>query len=544
MACSVRFSSVLWLALATSLGSPCIAHAQLGFNEQNTLSPWQVQTPAPSTAISVDSKPVPHAIEEAIDVMPETTSPVRTVDLTSAPDDIWQRIRLGFGMPDLNNDLVTERQVWYLSRPSVLKSLLNRGRRYLYYIVDELERRGMPTELALLPMVESAYNPMAYSRAHASGLWQFIPSTGRSYNLTQNSWVDERRDIIASTKAALDYLQNIYEMHGDWHLALASYNWGEGAVGRALQKNQAAGRPMEYQYLNMPGETRYYVPKLQALKNIISRPELFNLALPEIPNRPYFSTVDLPSQIDLVTAARLAETPLEEFVALNPAHKRPVIRGGENGLSVVVPSDKVNTFLSNLENLEPSDKGMRTYTLQPGEKIDQVAKRFNVPLPRLLQANSLSRYSFVTAGDTLVIPNSKTPDLTPLENLPQFRAPAVAEPPKTKTVYVIKNGKKVAVKVEVAPSHAKDKAHPDKASTHASASSAKDKTGKVAPLKEAGKASSTANAKSATSNKSSASKSSASKPSSKPAGTVKATSSGTSKKPASDSKHATDKKKK
>src|SRR5574343_185131 len=288
MACSVRFSSVLWLALAMSLGSPCIAHAQLGFNEQNALPPWQVQTPAPSSPIAVESKSAPHAIEEAIDVTPETTSPVRTVDLTSAPDDIWQRIRLGFGMPDLNNDLVTERQVWYLSRPSVLKSLLNRGRRYLYYIVDELERRGMPTELALLPMVESAYNPMAYSRAHASGLWQFIPSTGRSYNLTQNSWVDERRYIIASTKAALDYLQNIYEMHGDWHLALASYNWGEGAVGRALQKNQAAGRPMEYQYLNMPGETRYYVPKLQALKNTISRPELFNLALPEIPNRPYF----------------------------------------------------------------------------------------------------------------------------------------------------------------------------------------------------------------------------------------------------------------
>jgi hypothetical protein len=162
-------------------------------------------------------------------------------------------MRRGFSMPDLNTELVTDRQIYYINRPGALRQIFTRSQRYLYYIVEELERRGMPTELALLPMVESAFNPMALSSAQASGLWQFIPSTGKSYKLEQNWWVDERRDVIASTNAALDYLQTIYEMHGDWHLALASYNWGEGAVGRAVARNRAAGLSAEYQHLNMPG---------------------------------------------------------------------------------------------------------------------------------------------------------------------------------------------------------------------------------------------------------------------------------------------------
>ncbi|HEY8856463.1 MAG TPA: transglycosylase SLT domain-containing protein, partial [Rugosibacter sp.] len=212
------------------------------------------------------------------------------IDLTVAPDDLWQRMRNGFTMPDLDNALVADRQAWYLNHPDFLRSVLNRGHRYLYHIVTELEKRGMPTELALLPFVESAYNPQARSSANALGLWQFIPSTGRNYNLKQNALFDERRDIIASTNAALDYLKYIYEMHGDWQLALASYNWGEGAVGRAIVKNLAKGLPGDYAHLSMPNETRYYVPKLQAIKNIVANPELFGFKLDPIPDQPYFQT--------------------------------------------------------------------------------------------------------------------------------------------------------------------------------------------------------------------------------------------------------------
>ncbi|HXJ52579.1 MAG TPA: transglycosylase SLT domain-containing protein, partial [Burkholderiales bacterium] len=163
---------------------------------------------------------------------------VRKVDRTAQADDLWQRVRQGFAMPDLDNDLVRKQTAYYASRPEYLQRMFDRSRIYLYHIVDELEKRNLPTELALLPMVESAFNPMAYSRAHASGLWQFIPGTGRRFELQQNWWYDGRRDIVESTKAALDYLTFLYEMHGDWHLALASYNWGEGAVARAIAQNR------------------------------------------------------------------------------------------------------------------------------------------------------------------------------------------------------------------------------------------------------------------------------------------------------------------
>ena len=170
----------------------------------------------------------------------------RMIDLITAPDDLWDRIRNGFAMPNLGTPLVLDRQIWYASRPTYIQRMVERSRLYLYHIVAELEKRGMPTELALLPMVESAFNPMALSSARASGLWQFIPSTGKNYNLKQNWWYDARRDIVASTTAALDYLQMLYDMHGDWHLALASYNWGENAVARAIERNRARGLPTDY----------------------------------------------------------------------------------------------------------------------------------------------------------------------------------------------------------------------------------------------------------------------------------------------------------
>lgn len=334
------------------------------------------------------------------------------IDLTVAPDNLWQRMRNGFGMADLNSPLVTGRQSWYLNRPDMLRRIFERGQRYLFHIVVELEKRGMPTELALLPMVESAYNPLALSSARALGIWQFIPSTGKSYNLEQNWWVDERRDIIASTDAALNYLQTIYEMHGDWHLALASYNWGENAVARAIAKNQAKGLPTDYTSLTMPAETRYYVPKLQALKNIVAQPELFGFNLAAIPNEPYFETVLKPGRMDVAIAARLAEMSIEDFILLNPAYHRPVMNSHQAG-PLVLPVGKVDTFNANLALHTAQDMPLsnwQTHTLKRGETLDKLAAQRGIDVTRLKQINGITTRTKVGPGLSLLVPRpgSKT----------------------------------------------------------------------------------------------------------------------------------------
>lgn len=361
-------------------------------------SPLPTATPPDATSLTL----TPPAVDEIRDDLP----PLAPIDLVTPPDNLWQRIRNGFGMPNLDSRLVADRQAWYLNRPEMLARIIERSRKYLYHIVDELERRGMPTELALLPMVESAFNPLAASPARALGMWQFIPSTGRNYKLNRDFWVDERRDIIASTSAALDYLQDVYEMHGDWHLALASYNWGEHAVARAVAKNQVKGLPTDYASLTMPTETRYYVPKLQALKNIIAQPELFGFQLDRVPNQPYFEKVDLARDIDISLAAKLAELPLSEFIALNPAYHRPLIRGDQDH-QLVLPTEKVQTFLSNLRRHEAQEKPLatwHTYRLKEGEKLDKVASRFNVSAARLKQLNGITNRTKIGPGLNLLVP--------------------------------------------------------------------------------------------------------------------------------------------
>src|SRR5690606_34687498 len=248
-----------------------------------------------------------------------------TVAGVSAPADLWDRIRRGFSMPDLDTDLVQDLVQWYASRPDYILRMTERSSKYLFHIVEELERRGMPTELALLPYIESAFNPQAVSSAKAAGMWQFMPATGTYFDLKQNVFRDDRRDVLASTRAALDYLQKLYGMFGDWHLALAAYNWGEGSVGRAIARNRKAGLGISYSELNMPAETRLYVPKLQAVKNIVNRPDVFSAELPLIENHPYFQTVDITRDIDVELAAKLADISVADFRALNPSQSRPVI---------------------------------------------------------------------------------------------------------------------------------------------------------------------------------------------------------------------------
>lgn len=324
------------------------------------------------------------------------------IDLTAPQNNLWRRIRNGFSIPDLRSPLVEDRQNWYASHPEYLDRIAERCRLYLHYIVDELEKRHMPMELALLPMVESAFNPMAYSPAQAAGLWQFIPSTGKSYNLKQNWWYDGRRDVIASTRAALDYLQFLYEMHGDWQLALASYNWGENAVAKAIERNRARGLPTEYSSLGMPLETRYYVPKLQALENIISNPKAFGIDLDPIPNRPYFAMVET-HDIDIDVAAKLAEMPLRDLVALNPAHKRRVILAVHSE-TLVLPAERVKTFQVNLERRSGPLMSWLPYRFKRGDKLAGLAQRHGITLQRLKDFNGITRHTRVVPGMTLLLP--------------------------------------------------------------------------------------------------------------------------------------------
>ena len=394
-----------------------------------------------------------------VELLPDPAQDVRdegpripVIDLTTPPDDLWQRMRNGFSMPDLDSPLVADRKAWYLNRPEPLKRIFERSRRYLHHIVEELEKRGMPTELALLPIVESSFNPLAYSSARALGMWQFIPATGKTYKLQQNAWFDQRRDIVASTSAALDYLQTIYEMHGDWHLALASYNWGENAVARAVAKNRARGMPTEYRHLKMPTETAYYVPKLQAIKNIVAQPEIFGLRLEPIPNQPYFGTVRLNDDVDIALAARLAEIPVEEFIALNPAYSRPVVPNQANS-PIVLPADKVQTFLANLQSHEAQDKPLSawvTHVLKKGEKLETVAKRHNLSLLRLKQLNGITPRTKVLPGLALLVPGNDAVGFDALAALlPQTPAtpPRAVKPKKGKGTKPGVRGKAPTAKV-------------------------------------------------------------------------------------------------
>ena len=348
--------------------------------------------------------------------------PLPKIDRTVPPQDLWQRIRQGFAIPDIDSPLVQRQTAYYAARPEYLQRMFDRSRLYLFHIVEEIEKRGLPTELALLPMVESAFNPMAYSRAHASGLWQFIPGTGRRSDLKQNWWYDGRRDIVDSTSAALDYLTAIYQMHGDWHLALASYNWGENAVGRAIAKNRAAGKPTDYQSLKMPPETRNYIPKLQALKNIIANPDYFHVTLEPIPNEAYFATYDRVVDIDVLLAAKLAEMPVEEFIALNPGFSRPLIRASMTP-RIVLPADKVDVFHENLAKLdEKSLVSWQTYYPKKGDTFESVAKKYSMTVAQLREVNGINPRNKVLPTMVVVPVEGST---TRLERMPIMYAPPI-----------------------------------------------------------------------------------------------------------------------
>jgi membrane-bound lytic murein transglycosylase D len=397
----------LLLALAAAIAGPALA-VDSSLHDPSLAAAEPERTGSTSSGVEV---------REVRDVGTRGAAPA------AGPTDLWERIRGGFAIPDLTGPLVVQRQSWYAQRPEQIRIIVERSRRYLFHIVEELERRGMPTELALLPMVESAFNPMAYSRAHASGLWQFIPSTGRNYNLEQNWWYDGRRDIMASTDAALDYLQALHEQFGDWHLALAAYNMGENGLARAIERNRARGKRADYESVAIPRETRYYVPSLQAFKNIVANPAAAGVALDPIPNAPYFVTVMLTRDIDLKVAAKLAEMPVDELVALNPAHNRPVVSAAV-APELVLPADRAEVFLMNLEGHVTPLSSWQVYTFKPGDRLEKIAGDHGISVERLRAVNGIRSRATPVAGQQLLVPEKGSAAAS--EPLPPIFTPPAA----------------------------------------------------------------------------------------------------------------------
>lgn len=355
--------------------------------------------------------------------------------------DVWARIRKGFAIPDLvDNQLVINQTLWYSSRPDYIGRTTKRASLYLYHVVEELEKRGMPTELALLPFIESAFNPQAYSTAKAAGMWQFIPSTGRDFNLKQNMFKDERRSVLASTDAALTYLQRLYGMFGDWQLALAAYNWGEGSVQRAIKKAEAAGVGTDFNSLSvyMPAETKNYVPKLQAVKNIIAAPDSYGITLVKVDNQPYFVSVAKTRDIDVKLAAQFAEMPMDEFKALNPQFNRPVITGSSN-TQILLPQSNAEKFKTNLGKWGHALSSWTAHKVTNArEKIEVIAARFHTTPQVIREVNNIPPKMVLKAGSTILVPRtdeSSQKDITQdvADNATMAMAPDV---PDSKKIHV------------------------------------------------------------------------------------------------------------
>jgi len=392
-----------WLRCLVALAA-CGAAAAFAQDEASEAPPVEppaaAQHPAPVTQPAL-----PDAFDDPDDVpMPDP--------------DLWHRIRMGFSLEPLDSPLVREQEDWYVSRPDYIKRFVDRGSLYLHYIVEQVEKRGMPTEIALLPVIESAFTPKAKSRAKASGIWQFMPRTGKNFGLKQDVWRDNRNDVIQATNAALSYLQRLHDMFNSWELALAAYNCGEGCVSRAIAYNQRRGLPTDLMSLKLPPETRMYVPKLIAVKNIVLSPPAYGIEIESIPDTPYFTTVQAPAKIDVKVAAKLAGMSEEDFVALNPAHNRPVAVASSGTNTLVLPVDKADLFQENLQNYDKPLVSWTQYQARRGESLDAIARRHGIGVGELRAANDTLRL------DKRGRLRSAGPVIVPIRNAKASPAPA------------------------------------------------------------------------------------------------------------------------
>jgi membrane-bound lytic murein transglycosylase D len=384
------------VAVALIAASPSISLAQGAVDGAGSMLVMDdhLSISFPDTLPAPASLPRQSRGNDALQLSPDT-------DLHQA--NLWQRIRNGFGMAEPDTPLVARQERWFAKQPDYVVRMSERARLYLYFIVQEVQRRGMPTEIALLPMIESAFNPTAYSPANASGMWQFIPSTGKHYGMQQNWWHDGRRDVISATNGALDYLQTLHDEFGDWELALAAYNCGERCVQHAQSRNRKHHKPTDFVHLRLPRETRNYVPKLIAMKHIIADPASYGIALADIPNQPYFAAIVPSRHIDVNLAAQLAGISLDDFKALNPGNSRPVILQ-DDSTRILIPAANADEFMANMENHDKPLVSWQAYQSRKGESLDKLAARFNTTTEQLRKANGLLRGTTVANGQQLLVP--------------------------------------------------------------------------------------------------------------------------------------------
>lgn len=325
----------------------------------------------------------------------------------SYPNDIWVRIRNGFALKGFDSRAVRYHEIAYTRHPKYIHRIIKRSRPYLYHIVEEVEHRGMPTEIVLLPLVESAFDPRAKSKSNALGLWQFIPATGDSYGLTRNKWYDDRRDIIAATRAALDYLQKLHSIFGDWKLALAAYNWGKTAVRRSLASNHEKGQPVSFHHIELPSETRNHVYKLLAVRNIVEAPEKYGVTLDAIPDEPYFAKIKIRHPVNISHVTKLANISIDEFNALNPAYKRNVIQIGDTPRILLVPVEKKDTFLRNLKFYNRTFRPWRIFQAKNKPYTVESSKPHETILTHLDAINEIKRDEDNVPSQMIPVPPKK-----------------------------------------------------------------------------------------------------------------------------------------
>ncbi|MBU2705344.1 LysM peptidoglycan-binding domain-containing protein [Zooshikella marina] len=358
---------------------------------------WFHQEPATQ---SLSAEAAARADQETLQQTDTTSS--NTVQF----NNVWQRISQQFSLPySVDNPRMQREIAWFKRNPRYIQRVSERAEPYLFYIAELIEQRGLPTELALLPVIESAYDPFAYSPGRASGLWQFIPSTGKYFGLKQNWWYDGRRDVVASTNAALDYLSKLYTHLGDWELALASYNAGEGTILKAIRRNKASGKAQDYWSLDLPRETEQYVPRLLALAHVIANTERYGIQMPTVANKPYFQKIKTQGQIDLALAADMATLPLDRLYQLNPGFNQWAT--DPNGPHyLLVPISQAKQFQNALQTLPPNKRmKWQRYQVKRGDSLIAIAHRFQTRTKVIQQANKLASHRIRT-GQTLLIPQA------------------------------------------------------------------------------------------------------------------------------------------
>ncbi len=400
------------------------------------------QESTPLTAASQPNHLTPILPAPELTLPPEWLTIESTV-VSLGEQDLFDRMRMGFALDDVTAASIDREEAWYARHPDYLDRTFRRGERYLYYIVSELEARNMPLELALLPVVESAFNPTALSTAKAAGLWQFIPSTGLRFGLKQNTYYDGRRDIVESTRAALDYLEFLAnEFEGDWLLAIAAYNSGEMNVSRAMARNRAKGKPTDFFSLDLPRETEAYVPKLLAMRRIVDDPARYGLEFGSMENQPYFVKANIGGQIDLELAAELAGMTKEDFLAINPGFKRRVTDpAGPHQL--LIPVDNEAAFLEKLASL-PADKRVPVvyYRVRKGDTLSKIAQRYGMTVAELRAQNNLTASSSIRPGQEMLLRGtSSAPRLASTAPDPVEQTSAATITPRTKArTHTVRSG--------------------------------------------------------------------------------------------------------